>query len=131
MSTTPGNSPAPERPCLHFVVLRHEGVADPHFDLLVEADPEQLLLAWRCPQWPPQGGLMLHRLPDHRRIYLSYEGPVTGGRGHVTRVAGGECRILEQSADRIRLALGNTTPPLDLTLMRQGQDRWLLSADAA
>jgi hypothetical protein len=30
------------------------------------------------------------RLADHRLAYLDYEGPVSGGRGSVTRVACGE-----------------------------------------
>ncbi len=31
------------------------------------------------------------RLPDHRRLYLDYEGPLTNNRGSVRRVASGLC----------------------------------------
>lgn len=30
--------------------------------------------------------ISLRRIPDHRRAYLDYEGPVSGNRGHVQRV---------------------------------------------
>jgi len=40
------------------------------------------------------GGMFL-RLPMHRDIYLSYEGPISGGRGHVSRVGMGALRWLE------------------------------------
>jgi hypothetical protein len=33
------------------------------------------------------------RLPDHRTIYLRFEGDIGGGRGAVSRVAQGECSI--------------------------------------
>lgn len=33
------------------------------------------------------------RLPDHREMYLTYEGEVSGGRGQVHRIATGRCRI--------------------------------------
>lgn len=33
------------------------------------------------------------RLPDHRAIYLRFEGDIGGGRGAVSRVAQGECSI--------------------------------------
>ena len=85
----PPPSPAP----LRFVVLHHTGLGEPHYDLMLE--PEQganALLSWRIPAWPLQEGAPLTRLPSHRRAYLDYEGPVSGGRGHVQRVAAGSCR---------------------------------------
>jgi hypothetical protein len=33
------------------------------------------------------------RLPDHRAIYLRFEGEIGAGRGRVSRVAQGECSI--------------------------------------
>ena len=40
------------------------------------------------------GGMFL-RLPMHRESYLSYEGPISGGRGHVSRVGRGALRWFE------------------------------------
>ncbi len=36
-------------------------------------------------------------LPDHRREYLDYEGPVSGDRGHVRRVAAGSFELLRDT----------------------------------
>jgi hypothetical protein len=36
------------------------------------------------------------RIQDHRRFYLDYEGPVSGNRGHVTRVDRGTYTLLNQ-----------------------------------
>ncbi|TVS07887.1 MAG: hypothetical protein EA423_02920 [Phycisphaerales bacterium] len=38
------------------------------------------------------------RIHDHRLLYLTYEGELSGGRGRVLRVASGHCRILEDGA---------------------------------
>lgn len=77
-------------PPLRFVVLHHTGVAEPHYDVMVETSPGLLLSTWRAPNWPPRDGDVWTRLEDHRRAYLDYEGPISGGRGEVRRVAAGE-----------------------------------------
>ena len=41
------------------------------------------------------------RLPDHRRLYLTHEGEVPGGRGTVTRLAEGQARIVSSGPDEI------------------------------
>lgn len=78
------------------VVLRHETPdRGHHFDWLLAPDdrPETLLLTFRVPRNPAASAeddsLDAARLPDHRRLYLDYEGPISGNRGHVTRVARG------------------------------------------
>jgi len=71
-----------------FVILRHEfpeGDARPsHWDVMFEADGT--LRTWSILRMPderePQVALALS---DHRLEYLSYEGPVSGDRGGVTR----------------------------------------------
>jgi hypothetical protein len=78
---------------LRYVVLRHEGVANPHFDLMFETATGSELATWRSERWPIDQNTSLSRLPDHRPDYLSYEGPISGNRGHVKRVAAGECSI--------------------------------------
>ena len=72
---------------LRYVVLRHEGVAEPHYDLMWESQPGSQLATVRCTEWLARGSTTFEPLPDHRSLYLDYEGPVSGGRGYVRRVA--------------------------------------------
>lgn len=76
---------------LRYVVLRHEQVPDPHFDLMIEYDPVNGvgLFTWRSPIWPIDRDVQLEPLEEHRVEYLDYEGPVSGNRGVVRRVARG------------------------------------------
>jgi hypothetical protein len=74
---------------LRYVVLRHDGINDPHFDLMLELTAGAALATWRLPVWPLGGRARVIRLADHRRDYLDYEGPVSGNRGTVSRVASG------------------------------------------
>jgi hypothetical protein len=76
-----------------YVVLRHEGVAEPHFDLMVERDVGGALITARLKDWPPQAPTRIEPLRDHRRAYLDYEGPVSNGRGHVKRIEEGACDV--------------------------------------
>jgi hypothetical protein len=72
---------------LRYVILRHEGVESPHFDLMFELEPGAALATWRSPDWPPT--CSVERIADHRREYLGYEGPVSNDRGYVRRVEAG------------------------------------------
>lgn len=54
--------------------------------------------------WPPGTRFEAERLADHRREYLQYEGPISGGRGVVRRVASGECRV-EVDVEHVRVWL--------------------------
>ncbi|HTW94488.1 MAG TPA: hypothetical protein VMD30_06835 [Tepidisphaeraceae bacterium] len=78
---------------LRYVILRHEGWGETHFDLMFETSPGSPLATWRSPTWPPADVNLLTRLPDHRREYLDYEGPVSNNRGIVHRVEQGHCQI--------------------------------------
>lgn len=78
---------------VRYVVLRHEGVAERHFDFMFETVPGGPLLTWRSLTWPIERETPLVRLGEHRRDYLDYEGPVSNDRGRVARVAGGTCDV--------------------------------------
>ncbi|HUB24714.1 MAG TPA: hypothetical protein VL992_04730 [Tepidisphaeraceae bacterium] len=78
---------------LRYVILRHEGWGEPHYDLMFETAPGSALATWRSPTWPPADMKQLTRLPDHRRDYLEYEGPVSNNRGFVRRIERGHCQI--------------------------------------
>ncbi len=109
-----------------MVLLRHELPDESaHFDWLLQRDGAVAggtegrpgLISFRVSQRPDQGAvgeLVGLRLPDHRDVYLTYEGPVSGAplapgapsgsladRGRITRVAAGACRVLSDQPDRL------------------------------
>ena len=115
----------PTPPALRYVILRHEGIDEPHFDLMFETSSGSALATWRCESWPIETTAALVRLPDHRRAYLDYEGPISGDRGHVTRVTTGFYRLERGDGGRhwrvtIRDVMGYT----QLTLTQDGDDQW-------
>jgi hypothetical protein len=87
-----------------FVILRHEGIADPHFDLMLEISGIEGLETYRCPAWPPSLGQTLTKIGLHRRVYLDYEGPVFSGGGTVRRITAGNCEV----------AVAHSFPPEEL-----------------
>ena len=66
-----------------FVILEHtyQGV---HYDLMLELG--DVLRTWRL-ETPPEPGRTVgaEPLPDHRLLYLDYEGPISGDRCSVRR----------------------------------------------
>ena len=70
-----------------FVILEHDWPTR-HWDLLLEAG--DVLRAWRLTAEPAVGAVIpAEPNADHRLFYLDYEGPVSDGRGTVTRWATG------------------------------------------
>lgn len=106
-------------PLLRFAVLRHEGVAEPHFDLLFEIFPGSVLAAWRSACWPIDSPIPLTRLDDHRRIYLDYQGPISGNRGWVRRVAAGTCRLRQSPSQWLVEFVGS--PALSDLILSQAE----------
>lgn len=97
----------PGEPAPRFALLEHswDGV---HWDLLLERGG--VLRTWALDGVPALGVERLGRpLPDHRLVYLDYEGPISGDRGSVRRVDGGEYGVIEWSEGegegRIRVRL--------------------------
>jgi hypothetical protein len=99
-----------------FVLLRHDcppTMGPSHWDLMLERNGA--LMTWRLPTLPAAWRddrtsdanvqLTAERIADHRLAYLDYEGPVSDGRGHVTRQDHGEYEVLEETAATIRLRL--------------------------
>lgn len=81
---------------LRFVILLHETPPGyprgTHWDLMFEQGAA--LRTWALFAEPRVGATIdADPLPDHRREYLDYEGPVSGDRGHVTRWDGGTFEI--------------------------------------
>jgi hypothetical protein len=82
------------------------------------------LATWRSPSWPIEKPTPLVRLGEHRREYLGHEGPVSGGRGTVKRIAAGSCALERDADDRFwSIYLDDLAPPLNLRLV--AGDDWL------
>jgi len=84
-----------------FVILHHRLDDGEHWDLMLEHG--DVLLTWQLLA-DPVGTAALPiaavRIGDHRKAYLDYEGPVSGGRGRVRRVDSGLLHITHFTADR-------------------------------
>src|SRR5581483_7197270 len=66
-----------------YVILEHDH-PERHWDFMLEAG--EILRTWRLSSPPAPGQTVVAEASfDHRRHYLDYEGPVSGGRGRVTR----------------------------------------------
>ena len=73
-----------------FVLLEHDYPAL-HWDFLLEQS--EAAATWRLHEYPWPGRLVpSERTADHRLRYLGYEGPVSGNRGTVRRIASGYYR---------------------------------------
>ncbi|RME38785.1 MAG: hypothetical protein D6788_06745 [Planctomycetota bacterium] len=80
-----------------FAILHHRLPDGEHWDLMLEG--EQALLTWQLPRDPTVPGpwpLPARRIGDHRKAYLTYEGPVSRNRGTVRRVDGGLLEWIER-----------------------------------
>jgi hypothetical protein len=72
-----------------FAVLQHDHPFL-HWDLLLEHPEKGTALTWRLMSEPTAGGrIQAQRIGDHRLHYLTWEGPVSGDRGSVQRIAAG------------------------------------------
>jgi hypothetical protein len=104
-----------------FVLLEHDHPY-PHFDLMLEGD--QVLWTWRLAALPSEVPVEATRVADHRLIYLTYEGPVSGGRGSVRRVDHGEFTWRTSDPDRLSVILLGGSLRGMLCLEEQGGDLW-------
>jgi hypothetical protein len=114
--------------CLHYVILHHEGIPQPHFDLMFETAPGSLLAAWRMPVWPLTDPLAVRRLSVHRAAYLTYEGEIAGNRGRVHRIQKGECDVdIREAYWKVKLHPKPHGKEMTLTLTRNTADEWTLT----
>ncbi|QDT83308.1 DNA polymerase ligase N-terminal domain-containing protein [Gimesia chilikensis] len=119
-----------------YVILRHDH-PELHWDLMLEEG--DVLKTWRLPQ-PPEIDpasdetsldLIAEALPDHRLVYLEYEGPVSGDRGEVSRWDWGTFTLLERSEDLLVALLTGEELAGRLTLKKQdSENRWSLNYTA-
>lgn len=92
--------PTPPR---RFAILEHthQGI---HWDFLVEDGDALRTWAVDAPI-VADADLPARALPPHRRVYLDYEGPISGDRGTVLRFDAGTCRVLTWDEDHARIEL--------------------------
>lgn len=98
-----------------FALLEHTtgpAVTDVHWDFLIELAGQERLRTWRLADSPLQAApgqrIPATRLPDHRPVYLTYEGPISGDRGHVRRLDHGPAEVLTDSEDTFVARLHGT-----------------------
>lgn len=111
-----------------YVILWHEAgptLGRPsHYDLLFEEGVDAR--AWCIVQEiKPSQPLTATELPRHRLHYLTYEGPISGNRGAVTRWDFGEYRLLESLENRIRVDVIGQRLLGEITLIKAPND-WQL-----
>ena len=103
-----------------YVVLTHD---DPflHWDLMLQSG--ERLRTWRLLEMPaPERRIRAEALPDHRLLYLDYEGPVSGGRGEVRRWDSGAYTVKNESGDSLDLELDGEVLRGAAELRRRGGD---------
>ena len=124
------------RMAVRFVIQIHSGCGPTHYDLMLER-PEALA-TWQVASSPaelaPGGSLAARRLGDHRKAYLTYEGPVSGGRGQVAILDAGSYEPVASADGRWLVRLAGRKLRGTFELIRTGEcDAWTLTrrADAS
>ena len=107
-----------------YVVLEHAGHGARHWDLMLETGPA--LATWALERPPDAGSpVSAKALPDHRIGYLDYEGPISGGRGSVTRWDAGQFRLESRSGTELTASLAGGKLVGRITLTRSPDaGRW-------
>lgn len=116
-------------PFRRFVVLRHTDRHGVHYDLMI--DQEDSLATWKFtdpPKGLPGGSQQCVRIADHRRVYLDYEGPISGGRGEVKQHDAGTVAVTASAGHRWEIEFRGNRLRGAFTLERQGNDAqsWVL-----
>jgi hypothetical protein len=90
--------------------IQHHINNNEHYDLMIEIEESDKLFTIKIS--PRDLDLLLsnslikaERLPGHRKKYLEYEGPVSGGRGSVKIFDSGNCRAVLLEEDRCEFIL--------------------------
>ena len=94
---------------MKFVIQNHVA-EDEHFDLMIETESLEALLTWKIAKTDMDllikgSTVKAEKLPDHRKEYLTHEGPVSKGRGIVKIFDSGECRTVNHEAGKFTFQL--------------------------
>ena len=112
------------------VLLRHDlPDGTHHFDWMLARDDHGPLLTYRV-----ELDISLNSEPfeaepigDHRRAYLEYQGPISGGRGSVVRAAEGWCWLSEGTDGNVRVLMKMGKRTAELRGIRQSNGRILFA----
>jgi hypothetical protein len=105
-----------------FVILEHD-YPILHWDFFLEAG--NVLRAWRILALPvPNSDLPADLGADHRLFYLDYEGPVSGGRGTVTRFDYGTFSWEIDTVNRVQVHLEGSRCRGVVELRKDGE-KWV------
>lgn len=99
---------------MKFVIHHHTGNPreEAHYDVMIESG--DALLTWRVSEAAMELFLegkevSARRIADHRKAYLTYEGPISCDRGMVKIMDSGECNLLKEEKELLHYAVtGNT-----------------------
>ncbi len=99
--------------------------------MLEEADALATWQLHRDPATLTAGPIPATRIADHRKAYLSYEGPVSGDRGTVHVVDAGTYAVLHTDKTRRTIAFDGDVLSGNYMLMCDpaADERWTLAAD--
>jgi DNA polymerase Ligase (LigD) len=106
-----------------FVILEHDH-PKLHWDFMLETG--EVLRTWRLAEAPVLAGATIPAttIGDHRRFYLDYEGPVSGGRGCVSRWDAGDYEDAVIEVDRVQVRLQGQRLRGAAVLERTSRDEW-------
>lgn len=95
------------------------------------------LLTWQLPRAPVDSSLLpmsARHIADHRKVYLDYEGTISGDRGEVRRVDCGLVKFHEVTPSSLTVTLsgqrisGRFTLQAATTGPQLQEDTWVFSA---
>ena len=108
-----------------FVVQEHTTAKGTHWDLMLEQD--DVLTTFRLEEMPSairSHRIRAERIFDHPLRFLTYEGPVQQGTGHVRIVDRGTCHFSDRNGVATVLELNGNVLHGSLTLTRTGEAIW-------
>lgn len=107
-----------------FVLLEHDAPDGVHWDFMLEVAGQELLRAWRLSRNPIHGAEPIEAaaIGDHRRAYLDYEGPISGGRGRVRRIDRGACEVIAERDSEVQVVLNGEALHGTYVMRRVGEE---------
>jgi DNA polymerase ligase (LigD)-like protein len=108
-----------------YVILRHDlppgDTPGVHWDLMLEADGG--LRTWALAELPATDRpIAAEQLPDHRIMYLDYEGPISDDRGSVTRWDRGQFETVRETPLELAVSLAGDRLRGQAMLTRRSDD---------
>ena len=106
-----------------FVILTHD---HPHLHWDFFLEDGDVLRGWRLAHTPgPELSIPATIQTNHRKMYLDYEGPVSGDRGSVVRWDAGEFEWIEQSSAFLALQITGSRIHGRVELKHIWEEDWL------